>query len=1006
MRLKNRKLERLMSKLKFERTISYVILITIVGLGIAYSAFSSTMNISGIVAEVRVKKDVRITGVRKGNDIGNQLDSEITEFKIYGNSTQETIPLPSDYQQVEYIESTGTQYIDTGVKPNATQFGIDTKMSIDISAIDQQQYALGSSNVDAPRRPITIEYSYAGKGVIIAYSKSSSNKYFIIPYTNGILNIYYNVSGTSITAKINSNEFSDSCDSYSDNNNNIYLFSHNRGGSPKFDNFVKIYSFKMTSNDSIVRNFIPCYRRSDGVIGLYDTINNAFYTNQGTGTFNKGNNVTYSIQNVGDYDSTTGKYKIPITINQTTYDIYLDEPLRKVGNYIDYIDIINKKVVRNVEVIDSTGELRIEDSYRGLSTPQEQSISMESVDLDKKTITISLDTKLKPSKIRINEHDYTDLPNSLSINTTGNSNYLDYNKDNINGTVNLPDEDSFVVLEVDITNFGNVETGIYSITGLPDNLEYELINYKLKDKICNNTGSCSLGINKKLYISIGYKNGEYDENNTTFNIQLNFNFQQFYNVTYTNITGNYPNEVICGDTLVLDFSNDPPLYINVKRGNDTTQDYTYNNNILTIGNIYSDIEVLAPLVENLSSTNGVLIVRDSKFASPIDFKLYGNSVQNGTPTPTNPVEIENVGDLVTDTSDENYGKYKIPISIQGKNLFNLNNINTTYAATDYKGGDSYLRGYAKVVDNVVEVYYGATGNTIYLKGSELTLRGGQTITISADAAIFEQNQTTYNKIVFGIVKKGDSTTLQKEIVTLPSRGEYYRVSATVTVPEDGKYLLRLQPNEGQSGKANTDVRFKNIQIEDGANMTEYEDYNEISYNVIYLDEPLMRVGEHADYIDFQSNKLVRIIDKKLLRVKDVPGSVLSGYSIGRDTTYFNSSGSLAFEPLCKYLIGTNEQYYNVANTIDHYRIGTVQRQQMMVTLPESVLGTNSASTSSEIVNAINNWATTNNVMVYYPLATPREQSISLPEITLNSDTTRITIGTSVAPSNLTLDYYK
>ena len=41
----------------------------------------------------------------------------------------------------------------------------------------------------------------------------------------------------------------------------------------------------------LVRDFIPCYRISDGVIGLYDKVSGKFYTNAGTGTFTKGADV-------------------------------------------------------------------------------------------------------------------------------------------------------------------------------------------------------------------------------------------------------------------------------------------------------------------------------------------------------------------------------------------------------------------------------------------------------------------------------------------------------------------------------------------------------------------------------------------------------------------------------------------------------------------------------------------------------------------------------------------
>ena len=46
-----------------------------------------------------------------------------------------------------------------------------------------------------------------------------------------------------------------------------------------------------------------------------------------------------------------------------------------------------------------------------------------------------------------------------------------------------------------------------------------------------------------------------------------------------------------------------------------------------------------------------------------DYKLYGNSIQDGTPTPDNPVEVQSVGDLVTDAESEHYGKYDIPIVV-------------------------------------------------------------------------------------------------------------------------------------------------------------------------------------------------------------------------------------------------------------------------------------------------------------------------------------------------------
>ena len=50
-------------------------------------------------------------------------------------------------------------------------------------------------------------------------------------------------------------------------------------------------SIKIYEQNVLVRNYIPCYRKADNVIGLYDKVNGVFYTNAGSGTFLKGSDV-------------------------------------------------------------------------------------------------------------------------------------------------------------------------------------------------------------------------------------------------------------------------------------------------------------------------------------------------------------------------------------------------------------------------------------------------------------------------------------------------------------------------------------------------------------------------------------------------------------------------------------------------------------------------------------------------------------------------------------------
>ena len=53
----------------------------------------------------------------------------------------------------------------------------------------------------------------------------------------------------------------------------------------------KLYSCNIYDNTIIIRNLVPCYRKADSVAGLYDLVNNTFYTNQGTGEFTVGPDI-------------------------------------------------------------------------------------------------------------------------------------------------------------------------------------------------------------------------------------------------------------------------------------------------------------------------------------------------------------------------------------------------------------------------------------------------------------------------------------------------------------------------------------------------------------------------------------------------------------------------------------------------------------------------------------------------------------------------------------------
>lgn len=91
-------------------------------------------------------------------------------------------------------------------------------------------------------------------------------------------------------------------------------------------------------------------------------------------------------------------------VEPVTTDIYLNEPLRKVGEYSDTLTVegTNVTVVRNVEVIDETGTKTIEESliHKVPSTTETYTIDIP-IELQEGTLTIDTNTVIKPSKIEI-----------------------------------------------------------------------------------------------------------------------------------------------------------------------------------------------------------------------------------------------------------------------------------------------------------------------------------------------------------------------------------------------------------------------------------------------------------------------------------------------------------------------------------------------------------------------------------------------------------------------------
>ena len=188
--------------------------------------------------------------------------------------------LPAGYQEVEYIESTGTQWIDTGIKlSNNSNVEINAKLT---ATTKRKSYYLFGSSLDQKRYMIAVGSNtdkYLADFKNSSYRINSSVSAFdSVFHIHKINNLNYYIDNILQGSRTSLN-FS--------NTENAYLFDV-RGRSTDSSVGVQAWQIKyckIYDNDTLVRNFIPCYRKSDNKPGLYDTVTKEFYTNQGTGEF-------------------------------------------------------------------------------------------------------------------------------------------------------------------------------------------------------------------------------------------------------------------------------------------------------------------------------------------------------------------------------------------------------------------------------------------------------------------------------------------------------------------------------------------------------------------------------------------------------------------------------------------------------------------------------------------------------------------------------------------------
>lgn len=193
--------------------------------------------------------------------------------------------LPEGYTELAYIESTGTQYVDTGVKPDQ-----DTRIVIKLVwETSRTQIYYGAYQSSA----LVWSFEQTSSGDFKDYYRNTSN------YVSGAIetaNTEHEIdsgpAGLYVDGELKLSRESGSNTFVVDST--LYLFGEHYQNTRPSNNSLcadfKMYSAKIYSGNTLVRDFIPAQNAAEAV-GLYDLVGAKFYANAGTGSFTAGDVV-------------------------------------------------------------------------------------------------------------------------------------------------------------------------------------------------------------------------------------------------------------------------------------------------------------------------------------------------------------------------------------------------------------------------------------------------------------------------------------------------------------------------------------------------------------------------------------------------------------------------------------------------------------------------------------------------------------------------------------------
>ena len=205
--------------------------------------------------------------------------NEYEQYGVYGSGRTScegsTSRLPQGYTEVEYIENTGTSYINTGVylyDTTTTSYKIEAKISSSWYN-SEFEYLIATEGTSSPYNGVELRWNthYQSGNELQCESVPNNVVYSNIDNGDGTSAVTITCSATQAT-----------------NNVPLSLFCGIWTSGPWRNGKGKFYTFKVTKNDTLVRDLVPAKRDSDDKYGMYDLITDTFYVSPNNVDFSGG----------------------------------------------------------------------------------------------------------------------------------------------------------------------------------------------------------------------------------------------------------------------------------------------------------------------------------------------------------------------------------------------------------------------------------------------------------------------------------------------------------------------------------------------------------------------------------------------------------------------------------------------------------------------------------------------------------------------------------------------